>query len=73
MAPLAPTTCPATSTSSRAPVSTMELEATGGGAFKVDGWAEAPNFFLGAMVDGDVGDEDGEEDDALRTPLGSRK
>ena len=44
------------------------------GAFEVDGWAEGPDFFfLGAMVDGIVEDEDGDEDDALRTLSGSRK
>ena len=41
--------------------------------FEVDGWAEVPDFFLGAMVDSVVWDEDGDEDDALRTLSGSRK
>ena len=40
----------------------------------MDGWAKGPDFFfLGAMVDGDVKDEDGAEDDALRTLSGSHK
>ena len=64
---------PAAFTSSLAPASSEALEAAGGGAFEVDGWAEVPDFFLGAMVDGVVEDEDGDEDDALRTLLGSRK
>ena len=52
------------------PASSEVLEATGGGAFEVNGWAEGPDFFfLGAIVD----DEDGDEDDALRTLSGSRK
>ena len=34
--------------------------------------AETPDFFLGAMVDGVIGDEDGDEDDAQRTLSGSR-
>ena len=74
MAPLAPSTPPTVFTSSLAPASSKALEVTGGGAFEVDGWAEGPDFFfLGAMVDGVVIDEDGDEDDALRTPSGSRK
>ena len=40
----------------------------------MDGWAEGPDFFfLGAMVDGAVEDEDGDEDDALQTLSGSCK
>ena len=60
--------------SSLVSASPAALEAAGGGAFEVDGWAEGPNFFLlGAMVDGIVKDEDGDEDDTLRTLLGSHK
>ena len=60
--------------SSLVPTSTVASEAAGGGAFEVDGWAEGPDFFfLGAMVDGVVKEEDGNEDDALRTLSGSHK
>ncbi|XP_048566887.1 SH3 domain-containing protein C23A1.17-like [Triticum urartu] len=67
MALPASTTSPAASTSSRAIVSTAALEAAGGGAFEVDGWAEVPDFFLGTMVNGAVEDEDGDEDDTTQT------
>ena len=61
MAPPAPITPPAAFTSSIAPTSSEALEAAGGGAFEVDGWAEGPDFFfLGAMVDGVVEDKDGD-------------
>ena len=73
MAPPAPTTSLAAFVSSRASASPAALEAVGGGAFEVDGWAEAPDLFLGAMVDGVVEDEDGDEDDALHMFSGSRK
>jgi hypothetical protein len=33
----------------------------------------APDFFLGAIVDDAVNDENGDEDDALLTLSGSRK
>ena len=46
-----PTTPLAVFTSSLAPISFEALEAAGGGAFEVDGWAEGPDFFfLGAMA-----------------------
>ena len=46
----------------------------GGRAFEVDGWAEGPDFFfLGAMVDGVVQDDDGDEDVVLRTLSGLHK
>ena len=51
----------------------MVRATTGGGAFEVDGRAEALGFFLGAMFDGAAEDEDGDEDDALLTLSGSRK
>ena len=74
MAPPAPATPPAALTSSSVYASPTVSEAAGGGAFEVDGWAEGPDFFfLGAMVDGVVEDEDGDEDDALRTLSGSHK
>ena len=74
MAPPAPATPPAALTSSLVTASLAASEATGSGTFEVDGWAEGPDFFfLGAMVDGIVEDEDGEEDDALRTLSGSHK
>ena len=55
------------------PASPAALGAAGSGVFEVDGRAEVPDFFLGAMVDGVVEDEDGDEDDTLRMLLGSRK
>ena len=65
---------PAALTSSLVPASPAASEAAGGGAFEVDGWAEGPDFFfLGAMVDGVVEDEDGDEDDALCTLSSSHK
>ena len=74
MVPPAPTTPPAAFTSSLAFAASEALEATGGGAFEVDGWAEGPDFlFLGTMVNGVVEGEDGDEDDAMRTLSGSRK
>ena len=45
----------------------------GGRGFEVDGCTEEPGFFLGAMVDGVIEDEDGDEDDELHTPSGLRK
>ena len=74
MAPPSPVTPPAVFTSSLASAPSEALEAAGGIAFEVDGWAEGPDFFfLGAMVDGIVEDEDGDEDDALRMLSGSHK
>ena len=74
MAPPAPIMAPAAFTSSLAPASSEPLEAAGSGAFEADGWAEQPDFFfLGAMVNSVVEDEDGDEDDALRMLSGSRK
>ena len=74
MVPPAPATPPIALTSSSVPASSVSSEAAGGGAFEVDGWAEGPDFFfLGAMVDDVVKDEDGDEDDALRTLSGSHK
>ena len=74
MAPPAPVTPPAAFTSSLASAPSEALEEAGGGPFEVDGWAEGPDFFfLGAMVNGVVEDEDGDEDDALRTLSGSCK
>jgi hypothetical protein len=32
------------------------------GAFEVEGWAATPDFFLGAMDDEAVDEEDGDED-----------
>src|SRR4051812_32811567 len=74
MVPPTPTTPLAAFTSTLVPASSEAPEVASSGAFEVDGWAEGPDFFfLGAMVDGVVKDEDGDEDDALRTLLGSRK
>ena len=73
MAPPAPATPPAALTSSLGSAFPAALEVAGGGAFEVDGGGEAPDFFLGAMVDGAVEDEDGDEDDAVRTLSGSCK
>ena len=73
MAPPAPITPPAAFTSSLTPASSEALEVAGDGAFEVDGWAEGPDFFLGAMVDGIVEGEDGDEHDVLRTLSGSCK
>ena len=65
---------PAAFTSSLVPAPSEAPEVTGGGAFEENGWAEGPDFFFsGAMVDGIVEDEDGDEHDALRTLSGSRK
>ena len=73
-APPAPVTPPTAFTSSLASEASKALEAAGGGAFEVDGWAKGPDFFfLGAMVDGIVEDENGDEDGALRTLSGSHK
>lgn len=71
--PPTPTAPPAASTSSRDAVLPATLEATGGEAIEVEGWAEVLDFFLGAMVDGAIEDEDCDEDDAQHALSGSRK
>ena len=73
MVPPAPTTSPKAFVSSCISAPPVALETAGNGAFEADGRAEEVGFFLGAMVDGVVEDEDGDEVDALHMPSGSCK
>ena len=68
--PPTPTTSPTASTPPGIPVAPAASAAACNGAFEVDGWAVAPAFFLGAMNDGTVDEENDDEDDPRRTFLG---
>ena len=71
--PPAPTTSPTASTSQCVPVAPIASAAACEEALEEDSWAVAPGFFLGAMDEEAIDEEDDNEDDTLLILSGLRK